>query len=187
MEEEIKNSVKALKSGKTILYPTDTVWGIGCDAGNARAVSRIYKLKRRTENKSMIVLLDDPAKLKNYMKKVPPVAIDLLESIDTPLTIIYPESKNLAKNVVANDHSIAIRITTNEFCRRMIAEFGKPIVSTSANLAGERSPLVFSQIHETIRNGVDYVVNLYHRKISESRPSTIIKLEVNGEFRVIRD
>ncbi len=187
MEEEIKKSVKALKSGKIILYPTDTVWGIGCNATSSKAVAKIYKLKKRIENKSMIILIDDAAKLRNYMKMVPPIAIDLIESIDTPLTIIYPEARNLAKNVVAEDNSIGIRITGNEFCKRLVAAFGKPIVSTSANLTGDPPPIIFNQISEEIKNGVDHIVELYHKKISESKPSTIIKLEVDGEFRVIRD
>ncbi|MCF8235506.1 MAG: threonylcarbamoyl-AMP synthase [Bacteroidales bacterium] len=186
MEEEIRKTVAALKAGKTILYPTDTVWGIGCDATSSRAVEKIYKIKKRVENKSLIILLDEASKIKKYVKQVPEIAVDLLLSINTPLTIIYPQAKNLAKNVVAKDGSIAIRIIEDEFSKKVIAEFGKPIVSTSANITGGSNPIVFSQISQEIKDAVDYVVNLHHKRISETKPSTIIKLEISGEFKVIR-
>lgn len=187
MNREIQNSVEALKNGKTILYPTDTVWGIGCDATNQKAVQNIYRIKQRSESKSLIVLLDDISRLEQYIEEVPEIAYDLIESITTPLTIIYPNAKNLAKNVVAKDRTIAIRITRDKLCRQIISRFGKPIVSSSANISGGEIPIVFSQVPEEIKQGVDYVVNLYHNRISDTKPSTIIKLEINGEFKMIRD
>ena len=186
MEEEILNTVKALKAGKTILYPTDTIWGIGCDATSSRAVQKIYKLKERVESKSLIVLLDSAEKLPYYVEKVPKIAWDLIDSIDTPLTIIYPNAKNLAKNVIAKDKTIAIRITKDEFCRRVIEMFKKPVVSSSANISGDPTPLMFNKISSRIIDGVDYIVKLYHNKIKEVKASTIIKLDVNGEFEIIR-
>jgi len=145
IELEIEQCLKVLRNGGTILYPTDTIWGIGCDATNSKAVNKIYRLKKRVESKSLIILLDTPEKIKNYVTQVPEIALDLLENIDRPLTIIYPGAKNLAKNVIAEDNSIAIRIVKNEFCRKLIHEFDKPIVSSSANISGEPSPLVFKK------------------------------------------
>ncbi len=186
MEEEILNTVKALKAGKTILYPTDTIWGIGCDATGSRAVQKIYKLKERVESKSLIVLLDSAEKLPYYVEKIPKIAWDLINSIDTPLTIIYPNAKNLAKNVIAKDKTIAIRITKDEFCRRVIEMFKKPVVSSSANVSGDPSPIMYNKISNRIIEGIDYIVKLYHSRIIDVKPSTIIKLDVNGEFEIIR-
>ena len=143
MEEEIQISVDFLKKGKVILYPTDTIWGIGCDATLQKPVDRIYRLKQRFESKSMIILLDHVDKLATYVRKVPPIAFDLIERYLEPLTIIYPNAINVAKNVVAEDGTIAIRIVRNEFCRKMISLLDKPVVSTSANLSGQPAPLDF--------------------------------------------
>jgi len=186
MEEEVRIAVSFLKNGKIILYPTDTIWGIGCDATQLKPVDRIYRLKRRVESKSMIILLDDEEKLKLYVKKVPALAYDLIERYSEPLTIIYPGAMNVAKNVVADDGTIAIRIVRDEFCRRMISSFGKPVVSTSANLSGQPAPVVFSKIPEEITLGVDHVVNHHRDTIIRTKPSTIIKMMQNGEFEVIR-
>lgn len=186
MEEEIQNCIAVLKKGGTILYPTDTIWGIGCDATNEKAVNKIYKLKKRPETKSLIILLDDAKKLQNYIKKVPDIAWDLLDSVDTPITIIYPNAKNLPKNVVGEDHSIAIRVVKNEFCKRLISLFGKPIISSSANVSGDSSPKIFRHVSSEILNHVDYVVNLYQDVLTEVRASRIIKIEENGEFNIIR-
>jgi L-threonylcarbamoyladenylate synthase len=169
-----------------ILYPTDTIWGIGCDATNEEAVAKIFKLKKREDSKSMIILLDSEARLPSYIREVPEVAWDLIECADTPLTIIYDGAKNLAKNVVAEDGSIGIRITKDEFCKRLIEKFRKPIVSTSANISGNDAPASFSDIDEDIINGVDYVVNLRQEELSKSSPSAIIKLGVGGEVKIIR-
>lgn len=186
MEEEIKRTIKALKEGKTILYPTDTVWGIGCDGTNAKAVRKVYSLKRRYEHKCLIVLLSSVEKLENYVEHVPAAAYDLIESIKTPLTIIYSNAKGLAKNVIAKDKSIAIRIIRDEFCKRIISGLDKPLVSTSANISGEKTPLLFSQVANEIKKEVDYIVNLEHHSFRNVKPSRIIKLEENGEFKIIR-
>ncbi len=186
MKEIIQETVKYLKEGKTILYPTDTIWGVGCDATNSRAVQKVYKLKQRDETKSLIILLDHIDKLPLYLKEVPQVAYDLINNIENPLTIIYQNAKGLAKNVIAKDKSIAIRIVKNDFCRELIKAFGKPIVSTSANLSDEPTPLFFNQISAEIKNSVDYVVDIDQHLINKVKPSTIIKLKVDGEFEIIR-
>lgn len=186
MNEIVKETVKYLKEGKTILYPTDTIWGIGCDATNVKAVEKIYKIKQRVESKSLIILLDSADYLHHYMKEVPEVAYDLIESMDTPLTIIYPDAIGLAKNVVASDKSIAIRIVRDEFCKKVIRQFGKPIVSTSANISDEPSALSFSKISDQIKKQVDYTVDLHQNLINKVKPSTIIKLGIDGEFKIIR-
>lgn len=186
MEEEVKLSVDFLKRGKVILYPTDTIWGIGCDATLSKPVHRIYRLKKRFERNSMIILLDHPDKLATYVKKVPPIAFDLIERYQEPLTIIYPNAMNVAKNVVADDGTIAIRIVRDEFCRKMISLFNKPVVSTSANLSGQPAPIAFSKIPKEILEGVDHVVNFNRDVIIRTKPSTIIRLMENGEFEVIR-
>jgi len=186
MEHEIQKCLEILRKGGTILYPTDTIWGIGCDATSRKAVTKIYKLKKRLESKSLIILLDDPMKLKTYIKTIPDITWDLIENVETPLTIIYPDARKLASNVIAEDNSIAIRIVRNEFCRQLIHEFGKPIVSSSANVSGEPTPLTFKNISMDIIRNVDYVVNLYQDQFQEVKPSRIIKLNENGEFLVIR-
>lgn len=186
MEEEIDHCTGVLRSGGTILNPTDTIWGIGCDATNASAVEKIYYLKKRMETKSLIVLLDDAEKLSDYAGNIPEIAWDLLKSVDTPLTIIYPNARNLAKNVIAEDNSIAIRIVHDVFCKRLIAHFGKPIVSTSANVSGEKTPLSFKDISSGISGNVDYIVKYHQDYLPALKPSRIIKLKENGEFKIIR-
>ena len=186
MEEEVKKCIFVLQSCGTILYPTDTIWGIGCDATNSIAVDKIYHLKQRLERKSLIILLDEPEKIWDYVTSIPEISWDLLKSVETPLTIIYPEAKNLAENVIADDGSVAIRIVKNEFCRSLIRAFGKPIVSTSANISGENPPVGFRTVAREIIDGVDYVVNESLEEIHELKASRIIKLNQNGEFRIIR-
>ncbi len=186
VKEEIAKALDFLVKGKIILYPTDTIWGIGCDATSQNAVDRIYRLKQRVESKSMIVLLDDAGKLSDYVKDVPGIAVDLVNSIEKPLTVIYEGAKGLAKNVVAADGSIAIRVTRDEFCRELIRQFGKPIVSTSANISGMPDPVTFSQIPAAIIKGVDHVVDHNRDRIVKAKASRIIKLHPNGEFTVIR-
>ena len=186
MEEEIKKCVNILNSGGTILYPTDTIWGIGCDATNSAAVKKIYHLKQRIERKSLIILLSENSELKKYVARIPEIAWDLLKNVDTPLTIIYQEAKNLADNVVAEDGSVAIRIVKNDFCRKLIHSFGKPIVSTSANISGENPPMGFRNIVQGIIQGVDHVVDESYGLLQVLKPSRIIKLEQNGEFRIVR-
>ena len=186
MEKEINRCIEVMKKGGTILYPTDTIWGIGCDATNEKAVDKIYRLKKRINIKSLIILLDNVESLSKYVKTIPTIAWDLMENVDKPLTIIYPNAQNLPNNVVAEDNSIAIRIVKEEFCIRLIRSFGKPIVSSSANISGEPAPLVFKCVSKEILKGVDYVVNLYQDRLQEVKPSRIIKLNENGEFNIIR-
>ena len=186
MEEEVKLSVDFLKKGKIILYPTDTIWGIGCDATQLKPVDRIYRLKQRFERKSMIILLDHQDKLSTFVKKVPPIAYDLIERYHEPLTIIYPNARNVARNVVAEDGTLAIRIVRDEFCRQMISLLNKPVVSTSANLSGQPAPIIFNKIPKEILEGVDYIVKYNRDVIIRTKPSTIIRLLESGEFEVIR-
>ena len=186
MKEEILNAVKVLKNGGIILYPTDTLWGIGCDATNYKAVQKVYKLKKRIGTNSLIILLDKEKKIINYVKNIPEILWDLLKNIDSPTTIIYPNAKNLAKNVIAKDKSIAIRIVRDEFCKKLINLFNKPIVSTSANISGEPTPIIFHNISNEIIENVDYVVKIDHDKLNKVKPSTIIKLKENGEYDVLR-
>ncbi|MCM1042262.1 MAG: L-threonylcarbamoyladenylate synthase [Bacteroides sp.] len=187
-ELQLLNCVKVLERGETLLYPTDTIWGLGCDATDEEAVSKIYRIKGRSEDKSFIILVSSVEMLQRYVKELPPMACDLLQAMsDTPLTVIYPQSANLPSNVHADDGSIAIRLVRNIFCAQLIERFGKPIVSTSANLSGEPSPLCLADISEQLINDVDHVAIVEDSPNRELRPSRIIKLEKNGMFRVIRD
>ena len=186
MEKEIKIVVELLRQQKIIIYPTDTIWGIGCDATNADTVDKIFKIKQRPHEKSLILLLDHESKLNKYVNEVPAVAWDLVEFADKPLTIIYPGAKNLPTNVINEDGSIAIRITRDEFCKNVIHRFGKPIVSTSANISGESTPTNFLSISPNIVNAVDYTVNWRQGETKNLPSSTIIKLEQNGEIKIIR-
>jgi len=190
ISEAIRNEVlkctDILKAGGTLLYPTDTIWGIGCDATSHEAVEKIYRIKRRMGNKSLIVLVDSADKLPGYVENLPEITWDLLKNVTTPLTIIYPRGRNLAENILGADHSVAIRIADNDFCRELIKSFGKPIVSTSANISGNSTPCNFRDINPDIVREVDYTVKLYHDVMSSVRPSRIIKLYQNGEFNVIR-
>jgi L-threonylcarbamoyladenylate synthase len=186
MEEELQNALEVLRKGGTILYPTDTVWGIGCDARNKEAVAKVFKIKQRAEYKSMVTLVCDEKMLNRYVKEVPEVAWDLIEAADSPLTIIYPGARMLAENVVAADGSAGIRLVKDPFCRDLIHKFGKPIVSTSANISGENAPTSFNDIKIDILNNVDYIVNLRKNEGNDTKPSTIIKVDLNGEFKIIR-
>ncbi len=187
MEKDIKNCLKILKKGGVILYPTDTIWGIGCDATNDEAVEKIYTLKSRSKNNSFLVLLDKESDLIFYVDELPPIALELINSYNKPLTIIYPKARNLSKKVSAPDGSIGIRVVRDEFCIELIHKFGSPIVSTSANFSGQPSPLSFSMINKEIVKSVDYVVNYNQDKITGIKPSTIIKLTGPDEFVIIRD
>jgi len=187
MREEIINAARVLQTGGTILYPTDTIWGIGCDATNFKAVEKIGQLKKRSDQKSFIILLDQPEKLEQYVEKVPEIIWDLLNSVETPLTVVYPRAKNLARNVIAPDQSIAIRIVKDLFCQKLISFFGKPIVSTSANFSNEPPPLIFSNISRELVSKVDYVVNFNRDKINTMKPSTIIRVRQNGTYEILRN
>ncbi|MBK5196168.1 MAG: threonylcarbamoyl-AMP synthase [Proteiniphilum sp.] len=186
MQEDIKKACEVLKNGGIILYPTDTIWGIGCDATNEEAVNRIFALKKRDDSKSMLVLLDNPAKLQTYIQDVPDIAWDLIDLTDKPLTIIYEGAKNLAANLISADGSIGIRITDEVFSRELCRQFRKPIVSTSANISGEPTPSRFTQIRPEIKDGVDYIVTFRQKEHSEVSPSGIVKLGKNGTINIIR-
>ncbi len=186
MQEDIKKTLEVLKNGGIILYPTDTIWGIGCDATNQEAVERIYQIKKREDSKSMLVLMENPALLDRYVDEVPDVAWDLVEIATTPLTVIYPKAKNLAQNLIAADGSIGIRFTKEEFTSQLLRRFRRPLVSTSANISGEKSPAFFDQISEEIKEKVDYVVEYRQDDTSEAKPSSIIKLGPGGEIDIIR-
>jgi L-threonylcarbamoyladenylate synthase len=186
LKEEINKALQVLKNGGIILYPTDTIWGIGCDATNKDAVAKVYKLKKRTESKSLIILLDSDNKLASYVREIPDIAYDLIEYAENPLTIIYSGAKNLAENVINSDGSVGIRVTSHVFCKELIQRFKKPIVSTSANISGTEAPVNFSKISEDIKEGVDYIVDLDQYDLSIKKPSTIMKLEPDGRFAFIR-
>jgi L-threonylcarbamoyladenylate synthase len=186
MHNDIKKAVEVLKSGGIILYPTDTIWGIGCDATNPEAVGRIYQIKKREDSKSMLVLMENPALLERYVNDVPEIAWDLVEISTTPLTVIYPGAKNLATNLIAEDGSIGIRFTKEEFTTKLLQRFRRPIVSTSANISGEKSPAFFDEISEEIKNQMDYIVEYRQDDINPAQPSSIIKLWPGGRIDIIR-
>ena len=185
LKEEVRKACEVLKNGGIILYPTDTIWGIGCDATNEVAVKRVYEVKHREDSKAMLVLLDDVGKLASYVE-VPDVAYELLEVNDKPMTIIYPNAKNLAKNLIAQDRTIGIRITSEAFTKALLYRFRKPIVSTSANISGESSPKCFAEISDAVKSAVDHVVDFRQEETSNPAPSSIIKLGVGGEIQIIR-
>ena len=187
MQEEIKKTVEVLRAGGVILYPTDTVWGLGCDATNEDAVKRIFEIKKRADVKAMLVLIDNPAKLQSYVDEVPDMAWDLIELSEKPLTIIYPQAKNLAVNLIAEDKTIGIRVTKEAFSRNLCAQFRKPIVSTSANISGNATPSNFSQVSDEIKSAVDYIVNFRQEDQSKPMPSSIIKLGTGNLFELIRE
>ena len=187
MGSEILKCKELLLQGKTLLYPTDTVWGIGCDATNEKAVEKVYALKQRADSKSLIILADSINMVERYVKKVPDTAYMLVEVSDKPLTIIYPNAAGLAPNVVAEDGSIAIRIVKQAFCSELLRQFKKPLVSTSANISGEATPFNFAAVSSVIKQGVDYVVPSELEQGSSGKPSSIIKLGVNNEVQIIRE
>lgn len=183
---EIDNCISVLNQGELILYPTDTVWGIGCDATNEDAVEKIYRLKRRSSSKALICLVANDFMLERHLVKVPDLAYDIMDLSTKPTTIIYDGPKGITKNLIADDGSVAIRVASDKFCRQLIGKFKKPLVSTSANTAGMPTPTSFSEIADDILKGVDYVVNLDRDKI-KSTPSAIIKLGNDGSVKVIRN
>lgn len=185
MIEEINNCLTTLKRGGLILYPTDTVWGIGCDATNADAVDKVFALKKRAESKSLISLVSDYKMLNQFVEEIPEVAYDILKYTAKPTTIIFDDPIRVAENLIAEDNSLAIRVCKDPFCNKLIRKFRKPIVSTSANISGQPTPKSFDQISPEILKGVDYVVNLQPSKKS-AKPSTIIKLTLDGKVQIIR-
>lgn len=169
------------------MYPTDTIWGIGCDATNSKAVGNIYRIKERFYEKSLIILVKDIEMMKHYVSDIPEIAVELLVSVAEPITIIYPNAKNLPKNVVADDGSIAIRIPKHAFCQELLSAYGKPITSTSANVTGGPMPYSFRSVAEQIKQSVQYVVEIEKESITRPKASTIVKIEQNGELRVLRN
>lgn len=185
-EIDIKNAVEVLRKGGVILYPTDTIWGIGCDAQNEEAVRRVYEIKQREDAKALICLVDSADRMQRYFRQVPDVAWDLVEYADRPLTLILDGAANVAPNLLAEDGSLGIRVTKERFSQQLCYRFQKAIVSTSANLSGGPSPCSFYDIPEEITSKVDYIVNFGRGKKSDGRPSSIIKLASDGAVTVIR-
>ena len=186
IDTEVKKTGDIIRSGGIILYPTDTIWGIGCDATNRESVQNIYRIKQRADSKSMLVLINGISMLEEYLENIPLQALDIIKQSEKPTTIIYPGARNLADNLVAPDGSIGIRITSDLFCRKLIEITGKPIVSTSANISGEQSPATFHKIKTPIREQIDYVVNWRQDETAPSAPSAIIKLEEDGTITKLR-
>ena len=187
MEKEVEAALEVLRRGGLILYPTDTVWGIGCDATNWEAVKRVYDIKQRADSKAMLVLVDSEAKVEFYVRDVPPVAWDLIELSTKPLTIIYDGARNLAPNLLAEDGSVGIRVTNESFSKQLCFRFKKAIVSTSANISGQPAAAVFSDISEDIKQAVDYIVQSRREETGHPKPSSIIKLGAGGVVKVIRE
>lgn len=186
MIEDIAAALKVLRDGGVILYPTDTLWGLGCDATNEEAVDRIYRIKQRKDSKSMLVLMENPALLDRYVSEVPEIAWDLIEVSTTPLTVIYPGAKNLAGNLIAADGSIGIRFTREKFTTELLKKFRKPLVSTSANISEQPSPAHFAEINPELFDQVDFVVNFRREETTPAQPSSIIRLGTGGQIEIIR-
>lgn len=192
-KEDLQEALRVLRNGGIIVYPTDTVWGIGCDATNAEAVKRIYQLKQREDSKSMLVLLDSTAKLNYYIFDIPDAAWQLLEATANseeptkPLTIIYPGARNLAQNLIAEDGSVGIRITNEPFSKALCAQLRHPIVSTSANISGHPAAHFFAEIEQEILDGADYVCRFRREDDCPHEPSSIIKINADGCFEIIRE
>jgi len=185
INQEIHNAFEVIKEGGIILYPTDTVWGIGCDATNPEAVAKIYKLKQRAETQSMICLMNGEKMIYNVFKEVPEVAWQIMDLSENPTTLVLDKPRNVAPNLIASDNTLAIRIVKEPFCFKLMERMKKPLVSTSANISGQPTPKSFKEISPEIIKGVDYVVNLHHDKIA-GKPSTIIKLTNDSQVKVIR-
>ena len=187
MQEDIKEACRIMQQGGVILYPTDTIWRIGCDATNEEAVKRVYEIKKRVDSKALLVLVDTSVKVDFYVSDVPEIAWDLIDLADKPLTIIYSGARNLAKNLLAEDGSVGIRVTNESFSKKLCERFRKAIVSTSANISGTPSPSNFSEISPEIIESVDYVVKYRQDDMSKPKPSSIIKLGAGGLINIIRE
>lgn len=185
INKEVFEAFEVIKNGGIILYPTDTVWGIGCDATNEAAVKKVYDLKKRAESKSMIVLVNGDRLLYNVFKEIPAVAFEILDCSEKPTTLVLDAPRNVAKNIIAEDNSLGIRIVDTPFCFRLIERMKKPLVSTSANISGAPTPTKFSEISDEIKNGVDYIVGLDH-EVKRSKSSTVIKLTNDSKVTILR-
>src|SRR6201996_7772342 len=186
LRDEVAKALKIIQDGGIILYPTDTIWGIGCDATNTEAVKKIFALKQRDEAKSMIILLDTENKLESYIREVPSIAYDLIEYAENPLTLVMPGAKNISPALISADGSIGVRVARHDFCQQVIQRLRKPLVSTSANISGRLSPQNFGQIEQEIIDGVDYIVDLEQHDMQQKKPSTIMRLNPDGRFEFIR-
>lgn len=184
--DDIKNAVAALRRGEVILYPTDTVWGLGCDAANSDAVKRIFEIKRRADSKALIALVGSTPALDRVVESVPPVAEQLIEVSDRPVTVVYDRGRGVAREMLAQDGSLAVRVTTEDFSRRLCMAFGGAIVSTSANVSGTPSPVTFDEISEEIKDAVDYVCTSRRDETKASVPSMVIKISEGGVFKILR-
>ncbi|WP_298153191.1 L-threonylcarbamoyladenylate synthase [Flavobacterium sp.] len=185
INQEVHNAFEVIREGGIILYPTDTVWGIGCDATNAAAVAKIYALKKRIETHSMIVLMNGEKMMYNVFKEIPETAWQIIDLSEKPTTLILDNPRNVAENVIGLDKTLGVRIVKEPFCFKLMERMKKPIVSTSANISGEPTPKSFKEITADIVNGVDYVVNLQRDKVAGT-PSTIIKLTNDLQVKIIR-
>jgi L-threonylcarbamoyladenylate synthase len=183
---DFTQAIQILQSGGTILYPTDTIWGIGCDATNPEAVKKIFDIKKREQNKSLIILVESEKRLQDLVD-VPEMAWQIIDLSEKPVTIVYENPKNLPKELLAEDGSVGIRIVKNDYCKKLISKLNKPLVSTSANLSGQRSPMKFSDISEEIKNAVDHIVEENHDKVSEFSGSSVIKVWNNNQIKVLRE
>ena len=185
-DDDLRQAVATLRRGGLILYPTDTVWGIGCDATNSEAVAKVFALKQRAEAKSMLVLVDSVSRARNYVKEIPDVAYDMLDIADKPLTLILDNALGLAPNLIAEDGSVGIRVTNEKFSHDLCYKFMKAVVSTSANISGHPAAAIYPEIEQEIIDGVDYVVRYRRDDTKRSKPSSIVKLKADGQVTVIR-
>jgi L-threonylcarbamoyladenylate synthase len=185
-DDDIKNALTVLKEGGIILYPTDTIWGLGCDATNQKAVERIIKIKSRSEGKSLLILVDGEQMIERYVREIPEIVYELTSVSDSPLTIIYPSGKNLAEGVCSDDGSVGIRICNDDFCRELISRLRKPIISTSANFSGRSSPGNFSEIDKSVIDSVDFVVKYRQNDRQKQVASPVIKVNIDGTIKIIR-
>ena len=186
-DEDIKKALAVMRKGGVILYPTDTVWGLGCDSTNANAVERIFQIKKRADSKSLIILVNSIDMLTRYVSDIPAIALDMAEISDTPLTIVYDKGRSLAQGVTAEDGSVGIRLCQDPFCDDLITALRKPLVSTSANITGELPPAVFDEISEEIKNDVDYICQYRQDDRSRVKPSSVIRISSNGAVKILRE
>jgi L-threonylcarbamoyladenylate synthase len=186
LAEDLRQSLEALKNGGIIVYPTDTIWGLGCDATNPAAVQKIFSIKLREEGKSLLVLVNSIGMLERYVKEIPRTALELVDISDSPLTIVYPGGRNLAEGVCAADGSVGIRICNDDFCKELITRFRKPVVSTSANFSGNPSPSNFFEIDRKLLEKADYVVNHRRGDRQKRAASPVIRVETDGSLKIIR-
>ena len=183
--DDIRNAIETMRNGGVILYPTDTIWGLGCDATMEDAVQRIFRIKKREEGKSMLCLVDAPGRLNSYVD-IPDMTWDLLEAAQRPMTIIYPHARNIAPSLIAEDGSAGFRICNDAFCARLCQALRHPIVSTSANISGQSSARFFDEIVEDVKKNVDYIVNYRQKDRTPAKASSIVKLGTNNEIQIIR-